>query len=110
MRCALHHSLHIIGCYLQTRKDADTACAALNGSILHGSELRVCFGKAVPIPPQPVYPPPAHVQQLRARVASAAQHVARRVHGEHFWGKGEDEEEAMHRVMYSPIRCNYCCD
>lgn len=69
--------------------------AALRDTVLHGSELRIQFGKSVALPPQPIYPPPAHVQALRARVVGA---VSQRGAGEHQWAKGSSAEEQAHTV------------
>ena len=41
----------------QRRDDAEKAMFALNGLILHDYEMRIGWGKAVPIPPMAVYPP-----------------------------------------------------
>jgi hypothetical protein len=40
---------------LQQRADAEAARKALDGLVLHGMEMRVGWGKAVPLPPVPLY-------------------------------------------------------
>jgi hypothetical protein len=40
---------------LQQRPDAEAARKALDGLVLHGMEMRVGWGKAVPLPPVPLY-------------------------------------------------------
>ncbi|GMH42641.1 hypothetical protein BSKO_10560 [Bryopsis sp. KO-2023] len=40
------------------REDAQSCQEKLNGEMLHEYELRIGWGKSVPIPPVPVYPPP----------------------------------------------------
>ena len=40
---------------MQTRKDADKAMIGLNGILLHDFELKIGWGKAVPLPPTPLY-------------------------------------------------------
>jgi hypothetical protein len=47
---------------MQTRQHAEAALANLKNTVLHGSELRIAYGKAIARPPQPIYPPPQHVQ------------------------------------------------
>jgi U2-associated protein SR140 len=37
------------------RSDAEKALKAMDGKELHGHLLRVCWGKAVPIPAQPIF-------------------------------------------------------
>lgn len=81
---------------MQSRKHAEEAMSHLNGSMLHGSEMKIVFSKPVPIPPQPVYPPPAHVRQIRANMSAAAGKVVPR--GEHSWGRGQTDEEVVHKV------------
>lgn len=39
----------------QQRADAEAARKALDGLVLHGMEMRVGWGKAVPLPPVPLY-------------------------------------------------------
>lgn len=39
----------------QTRADADKAIRAMNGLALHEYELRIGWGKSVPLPAQPLY-------------------------------------------------------
>jgi hypothetical protein len=70
----------------------------LHGSMLHGYELKVGYGKAVPIPPQPVYPRPSHIQQLHHNMAAAAGNVV--TGGRKTWGRGEADERVMHRVCF----------
>ncbi|CAD7701765.1 unnamed protein product [Ostreobium quekettii] len=41
------------------REDAQRAQEKLNGEMLHEYELRIGWGKSVPIPPVPIYPPPS---------------------------------------------------
>lgn len=72
----------------------------LNGSMLHGSEMKIVFSKPVPIPPQPVYPPPAHVRQIRVNMSAAAGKILPR--GEHSWGRGQTDEEVIHKVFHLP--------
>lgn len=43
---------------MQKREDAQRCQEKLNGEMLHEYELRIGWGKSVPIPPVPVYPPP----------------------------------------------------
>ena len=43
------------GVLMQTRKDADKAMIGLNGILLHDFELKIGWGKAVPLPPTPLY-------------------------------------------------------
>lgn len=70
----------------------------LNGSMVHGSEMKIVFSKPVPIPPQPVYPPPAHVRHIRANTSAAAGKVLSG--GEHSWGRGKTDEQVMHKVSH----------
>lgn len=42
-------------CDPQQRPDAEAARKALDGLALHGMEMRVGWGKAVPLPPVPLY-------------------------------------------------------
>jgi U2-associated protein SR140 len=37
------------------RSDAEKALKAMDGKDLHGHLLRVCWGKAVPLPAQPIF-------------------------------------------------------
>jgi hypothetical protein len=87
---------------MQTRPHAEAALANLNNSILHGSELRIGYGKTVTLPAQPIYPPPRHVQQLRERVVNAVSSRGRDPRGEHSWGRGLTSEDEKHRVRRSP--------
>jgi hypothetical protein len=80
---------------VQTRAHAEAALSNLANSLLHGSELRIGWGKAVALPPQPIYPPPRHVVALREQAVAA---VRSRGRGDHGWGRGEDAEAALHRV------------
>lgn len=86
---------------LQARKHAEAAVENLHGSLLHGSELKVGFGKAIPIPPQPIYPRPQHAQHLHNHMASVAHEVANSVNRK-AWGRGEVDEKVMHRVRTMP--------
>ena len=43
-----------------TRRSAEEAMQHLNGYLLHGSELHLGWGKPVPIPSVPVWPPASH--------------------------------------------------
>jgi U2-associated protein SR140 len=54
-RSSLHQ--HTLACTvpLQQRPDAEAARKALDGLVLHGMEMRVGWGKAVPLPPVPLY-------------------------------------------------------
>lgn len=85
---------------LQARKHADAAVENLHGSLLHGAELKIGFGKAIPIPPQPIYPRPQHVQHLHNHMASVAHGVANSVNRK-AWGRGEVDEKVIHRVRAS---------
>jgi hypothetical protein len=71
----------------------------LNGSILHGSELKVGFGKSIPIPPQPIYPRPQHIQHLHNHMSSVAHGVANAANRK-AWGRGEADEQTLHRVRF----------
>lgn len=42
-----------------SRKDGERALEALKGKDIQGFEMKLGWGKAVPIPPQPIYVPPA---------------------------------------------------
>lgn len=42
-------------CVLQKREDAEKALKALDGLALHGMEMNIGWGKAVPLPPVPLY-------------------------------------------------------
>ncbi|XP_064456681.1 U2 snRNP-associated SURP motif-containing protein-like isoform X2 [Ornithodoros turicata] len=44
------------------RKDGERAIKSLNGTEVMGFEMKMGWGKAVPIPPHPVYIPPAMVE------------------------------------------------
>lgn len=72
--------------------------AHLSNSLLAGSELRIGYGKAITIPPRPIYPPPAEAQQARQRLAGVTGEQGRDPRGEHSWGRGVDAETAMHKV------------
>eukprot|EP00892_Ulva_mutabilis_P012107 jgi/Ulvmu1/9269/UM050_0018.1 len=88
-----------------SRKHAEEAMSHLNGSMLHGSEMKLVFSKPVPIPPQPVYPPPAHLRQIRANMSAAAGKVMPR--GEHSWSRGQTDEEMMHKGCGPDIMVNF---
>jgi hypothetical protein len=45
----------IVTGYLQTRPDAEAALKALDGLVLHDMEMKIGWGKAVPLPPVPLY-------------------------------------------------------
>jgi hypothetical protein len=47
--------LHICCVILQTRADAEAALKALDGLVLHDMEMKIGWGKAVPLPPVPLY-------------------------------------------------------
>lgn len=81
---------------MQSRKHAEEAMSHLNGSMVHGSEMKLVFSKPVPIPPQPIYPPPAHLRQIRANMSAAAGKVVPK--GEHSWGRGQTDEEVIHKA------------
>uniref|UniRef100_A0A4W3HL09 Zgc:163098 n=1 Tax=Callorhinchus milii TaxID=7868 RepID=A0A4W3HL09_CALMI len=44
------------------RKDADRGLRSLNGKFIMGYEMKLGWGKAVPIPPHPIYIPPAMME------------------------------------------------
>lgn len=44
---------------LQTRPDAEKALNAMDGIVLHDNELRIGWGKSIPLPAVPCWPPPA---------------------------------------------------
>ncbi|XP_023213014.1 U2 snRNP-associated SURP motif-containing protein-like [Centruroides sculpturatus] len=44
------------------RKDGERAMKSLNGREIMGFEMKLGWGKAVPIPPHPIYIPPAMVE------------------------------------------------
>lgn len=48
-------SVRACGAYVQTRPDAEKALKALDGLVLHGMEMKIGWGKAVPLPPVPLY-------------------------------------------------------
>lgn len=62
MDVAAYHKLRLRCCAAapapavsQQRPDAEAARKALDGLVLHGMEMRVGWGKAVPLPPVPLY-------------------------------------------------------
>lgn len=83
---------------MQTRPDAEAAVEHLNRSVLHGAELRIAYGKPVALPPQPIYPLPKHVQQIRSHITTVVRDRGRDPRGEHSWGRGTDADTEMHRV------------
>jgi hypothetical protein len=40
---------------MQKRADAEAGLKALDGLVLHGMEMKIGWGKAVPLPPVPLY-------------------------------------------------------
>jgi hypothetical protein len=55
LRCVLPVLLSCCPAVLQQRADAEAARKGLDGLVLHGMEMRVGWGKAVPLPPVPLY-------------------------------------------------------
>uniref|UniRef100_H3AIU2 Zgc:163098 n=1 Tax=Latimeria chalumnae TaxID=7897 RepID=H3AIU2_LATCH len=45
------------------RRDADRALRSLSGKVIMGYEMKLGWGKAVPIPPHPIYIPPGLIEQ-----------------------------------------------
>lgn len=87
---------------MQTRPAAEAAIENLNQSLLHGAPLKIGYGKPVQLPPQPVFPLPRHVQQIRNHIAGVVSNRGRDPRGEHSWGRGTSSDAEMHRVRSHP--------
>ncbi len=57
---------------IQKREDADRALEALDGIELHGLPLTIGWGKAVPLPATPCWPPPGGLAATRDAGAAIA--------------------------------------
>ncbi|KAJ3183952.1 U2 snRNP-associated SURP domain-containing protein [Gaertneriomyces sp. JEL0708] len=57
------------------RAAAESALEEMNGKVILGHDLRVGWGRAVPIPPQPVFALPSHTKQERSGLPFNAQVV-----------------------------------
>jgi hypothetical protein len=70
----------------QKRQDAAGAIDAMNGVMLHDYELKVGWGKAVPIPLVPIYPPGEPSAPVAPDVAALAALLGAALAGAGSWG------------------------
>lgn len=83
---------------LQNRRAAERAKDELNGALLHELDLKIGWGKAVVIPPIPMYTSSGHggLAPMLAAARAAAQAPAPGQHAATPWGKGE-KDDGVHK-------------